>query len=83
MRNEIELRPVQERSFKKAGQQLRAVREAKGLSQERLSLDAVVDQSSLSKVERLGPQLMGWAQLLRLAEVLDCEIAIEFRPRKV
>jgi transcriptional regulator with XRE-family HTH domain len=42
-------------AFSAAGGKIRALREAKELSQERLSFDAEIDQSTLSKVERMGP----------------------------
>jgi transcriptional regulator with XRE-family HTH domain len=68
----------QTEAFAAAGASIRALREQKGLSQERLSLEANVDQSSLSKVERLGPQSMGWRQLVKLAEALGCVIEVKF-----
>lgn len=65
-----------------AGSRIRALREGKGLSQEALSLNAEVDQSTLSKAERLGPHQLSWSKLLRLAEALDCTIELNFVPRK-
>lgn len=72
----------QAEAFAAAGASIRALRERKGLSQEKLSLDAEVDQSTVSKVERLGPQSMGWAKLVRLAEVLGCVIEVKFTSRE-
>lgn len=72
----------QEAAYVEAGARLRALRQDKGLSQEALSLNAEIDQSTLSKVERLGPQVVGWRKLAQVAEALDCIIEVNFRPRK-
>lgn len=80
--NPIPVAADQDEAFVAAGQMLRALREQKSLSQEKLAGDAGVDQSGLSKVERLGPQLLNWTRLVRVAEALDCVIEINFRPRK-
>jgi transcriptional regulator with XRE-family HTH domain len=72
----------QQQAFIAAGARLRALREAKGLSQEALSLRAEVDQSTLSKVERLGPNQMSWSNILRVAEALGCVIELNFVPKK-
>jgi transcriptional regulator with XRE-family HTH domain len=68
-------------AFVAAGNQLRTLREQKGLSQEKLAIEAGVDQSGLSKIERIGPQLSNWGRLIRIAQALDCTIEINFRPR--
>jgi len=72
---------TQDDALRAAGAQLRALREARGMSQEDLSLDADVDQSTLSKMERLGPQAVSWSKLIKVADVLGCVIEISFRSR--
>jgi transcriptional regulator with XRE-family HTH domain len=64
-----------------AGQRLRKMREQREMSQEKLSIAADVDQSKLSKAERLGPQYVSVAKLASIAEVLDCILEIDFRPK--
>jgi transcriptional regulator with XRE-family HTH domain len=70
----------QDQAYRDAGQQLRAARVASGLSQEALAMEANVDQSTLSKLERLGPQVMGWRKLEALAEALGCIVRISIEP---
>jgi transcriptional regulator with XRE-family HTH domain len=78
---ELNLSAEQNAAFVAAGNQLRTLREQKGLSQEKLAAEAGVDQSGLSKVERLGPQLFGWTVLIRIAQALGCTVEISFRPK--
>jgi transcriptional regulator with XRE-family HTH domain len=77
--SELNMTAEQNAAFVAAGNQLRALREQKGLSQEKLAAQAGVDQSRLSKVERLGPQQFNWTGLIRVAEALDCVMEINFR----
>jgi transcriptional regulator with XRE-family HTH domain len=72
---------TQEEIFKVAGGTLREIREAKGKSQEDVSYEIGMDQSSYSKVERQGPQATSWSKLLRIAQTLDCTIEISFKPK--
>jgi transcriptional regulator with XRE-family HTH domain len=72
---------TQDEAFVKAGKSIRKARESKGLSQEAAALKASVDQSTLSKAERLGPQELSWNKLRKVAEVLDCIIEVNFHPR--
>lgn len=51
------------------GQRIRRLRQGKGLSQDRLALEAHVDQSGLSKFER-GSRGLGRVPLERIARVL-------------
>jgi transcriptional regulator with XRE-family HTH domain len=69
----------QQAAFVSAGQKLRKLREQKGLSQEDLAFEAKVDQSTLSKVERLGPQNISLAKLIAIADKLNCIVEIDFR----
>jgi transcriptional regulator with XRE-family HTH domain len=77
----LNLSAEQTAAFVAAGNQLRTLREQKGVSQETLAADAGVDQSGLSKIERIGPQLASWGRLVRIAQALDCTIEINFRPK--
>jgi len=58
---------------------LRALRKAAGLSQERLSLDADLDRSYVSQIERAvgNPSLQ---VLAILAETLHCDVAALLAP---
>jgi hypothetical protein len=67
---------------KSAGERLRELRIASGKSQEAISFAANLDQSTLSKVERLGPGAVGWARFCRIAQVLGYEAEVTLRPGK-
>ncbi len=73
---------MQEDLDKRAGERLRELRIASGKSQEAISFAANLDQSTLSKVERLGPGAVGWARFCRLAEVLGYEVEVTLRATK-
>ncbi len=64
---------------KAAGAALRELRQRAGLSQEELADTANVDQSLLSKVERLGPGSVGWTRFCRIAHELGYEVEISFK----
>jgi transcriptional regulator with XRE-family HTH domain len=64
---------------KAAGAALRELRKDAGLSQEELAAAANVDQSILSKVERLGPSAVRWAQFCRIARELGYGVEISFK----
>lgn len=72
----------QELAMKAAGERLKAMRERAGLSQEALALNINYDQSSLSKVERVGPHKVSWSKLFAIAEKLGCVVEVNFRPRE-
>ena len=63
-----------ERQLEEIGNKVRRLRVQKGLSQDRLALEAHVDQSGLSKFER-GNKGLGKVPLTRIANVLG--IALE------
>ena len=63
-----------------AGAKLKELRQAAGMSQEEVSFAGNIDQSTLSKVERLGPSAIGWTRFCKLAEALGHEVEIVFRP---
>jgi transcriptional regulator with XRE-family HTH domain len=63
-----------------AGAKLKELRQLAGKSQEGVCLAADVDQSTLSKVERLGPVAIGWGRFCRLAESLGFNVEVVFRP---
>ncbi|MCG3777281.1 MAG: hypothetical protein JW395_4159 [Nitrospira sp.] len=65
-----------------AGLHLKELRQNAGKSQEDLSFSASVDQSTLSKVERIGPSAVSWPRFVRIAQQLGCEVEISFRPVK-
>jgi transcriptional regulator with XRE-family HTH domain len=56
--------------LRKLGAQVRQARQSKGLSQEQLAVDAVLDRSYLSGIE-LGKHNMTLMNLVKLAEALD------------
>jgi len=64
-----------------AGSALRELRERSGLSQEDLAIDANVDQSRLSKIERFGPSATGWRSFCRIASALGMIVEVSFRPK--
>lgn len=72
-----------------AGASIREIRQENGLSQEQLAMDAGIDQSTLSKIERIGPHVTSWRTLFAILDVLGCEATIlisklediEVRPR--
>lgn len=57
------------------GSRIRRLRQQQGLTQDRLSLKARVDQSGLSKLERLKERRWGPVPLTRLAEALGLTFA--------
>jgi transcriptional regulator with XRE-family HTH domain len=63
------------------GRNLRRLRVATGLSQENLAVDAEVDRTYVSRVER-GRENPTVAVLERLAEAMGSEIVEFFRPMK-
>lgn len=72
----------QDEAMKTAGAKLRQLREHRRMSQEDLSFEASIDQSTLSKVERLGPHLASWKKILKIAEALDCVLEVTLSPKK-
>ena len=70
----------QDEAWRTAGQRIRDARVAAGLSQEDLAIEADWDQSTLSKVERLGPQIVSTRKLEALAAALGCVVDVTFRP---
>lgn len=58
-----------ERQLEEIGSKVRRLRTQKGLSQDRLALEAHIDQSGLSKFER-GNKGLGRVPLTRIAAVL-------------
>jgi transcriptional regulator with XRE-family HTH domain len=73
---------VTEESLKQAGAQLRRIREARNKSQEDVAFASTVDQSTYSKIERLGPQVVSWPKFLRILDALDLDIEVSFKSRK-
>lgn len=72
--------PDQHRRLRKQlAQQVRACRKARGWSQEKLALEADVDRTYVSQIEREvgNPSL---AVIVRLADALNCRVDIGFAP---
>ena len=67
----------QEEADRAAGAALRARRTALGMSQEELALRAELDQSLLSKIERLGPAVVSWGRFCRVAQALGVAVAVQ------
>lgn len=68
---------------KAAGARLRDLRTAMGMSQEALSFAAEIDQSTLSKVERLGPRVVGWTRFCSILKALGYEAEVSYRPFEI
>ena len=64
----------------RSGQNFKDARLAAGMSQEGVSFEADLDQSTISAVERHGPQEMGWKKLFALSEALGCVIEVKLIP---
>jgi transcriptional regulator with XRE-family HTH domain len=64
-----------ERQLEEIGNKVRRLRIQKGLSQDRLALEAHVDQSGLSKFER-GNRGLGKIPLTRIASVLGIPLEV-------
>ncbi|MCU0448020.1 MAG: helix-turn-helix domain-containing protein [Microscillaceae bacterium] len=56
------------------GNQIRELRKTKGLSQERLALEADVDRSYIGGIER-GERNVSFLTLIKIAICLDCDVA--------
>jgi DNA-binding XRE family transcriptional regulator len=67
---------------KHAGSQLKQLREELKIPQEKISLEAGVDQSTLSKVERIGPQTISLKSFYALAAELDATVEIRILSRQ-
>jgi transcriptional regulator with XRE-family HTH domain len=64
-----------------SGARIKKLREAAG-SQESIALQAGIDQSALSKVERQGPQTTSWTKLFALADSLGCVVEFHLTPKR-
>lgn len=73
--------PEQQAANQEAGKRLREIRQKAGMSQEDVSFAAEIDQSALSKAERLGPQVVSWQKLFAIADALGCLVEVSFRPK--
>lgn len=71
----------QEQAYRLAGQRIKEARWAADLSQQALSMNAELDQSTVSKVERQGPHAVSWKNLNAVAEALGCVVEVTFRPK--
>ena len=60
---------------------LRDLRQKAGRSQEDVSIDVDMDQSTLSKLERLGPAAVGWTKFCRVADALGYRVEVSLRPK--
>ena len=56
--------------LERLGEKIKRLRQSRGLSQDRLAIEANVDQSGLSKFERGKERKMGETPLRRIARVL-------------
>lgn len=64
----------------RAGAALRRLRQESSMSQESVADEAGVDQSMLSKIERIGPGAAGWQRFCRVAAALGYEVEICLKP---
>ena len=67
--------------WKASGARLRELRQAAGLSQEALSINVDMDQSTLSKMERVGLHLGSRKRIAEIAEELGVRVRIVIRDR--
>ena len=74
---------TQDELDKAAGAALRGLREKASRSQEDLSIEIGMDQSTLSKVERLGPSAATWTRFCKIAHALGHDVEIVLRPALV
>jgi len=72
---------TQDEANREAGGLIRQLRQSAGLSQEDLSFEANIDQSTLSKLERIGPQAVSWQKLFSLADALGCVVEVKLVPK--
>lgn len=75
----MKIKELQDEANRRFGNLLKETRQNAGMSQEDLAFSAGIDQSTLSKVERSGPQAISWGKLLSLAEALGCTVEITLR----
>lgn len=71
----------QDEANRESGARLRDARQRTGKSQEDISFAAGIDQSALSKVERLGPQAVTWKKLFAIANAMGLVVEVTFRER--
>jgi transcriptional regulator with XRE-family HTH domain len=71
---------MQDELDKKAGAAIRDIRKKLGRSQEDVSIEVDMDQSTLSKVERLGPAGLGWKRFCDVVQALGYEAEVVFHP---
>jgi transcriptional regulator with XRE-family HTH domain len=67
---------------KKAGAALRDIRTKLGRSQEDISIEIDLDQSTLSKVERLGPAAVSWKRFCDVVKALGYEAEVVLHPAR-
>lgn len=67
--------------WRASGARLRELRQAAGLSQEALSIGVDMDQSTLSKMERMGLHLGSRKRIAEIAEELGVRVRIVIRDR--
>lgn len=78
-KEEEHLSPEQLEIFEAAGAAIKQARVTAGLSQEDISAASGIDQSNLSKVERLGAHVVSLKKLSDLAESLGYVVDISLR----
>ena len=71
----------QAEAWRASGARLRELRQAAGLSQEALSIGVDMDQSTLSKMERMGLHLGSRKRIAEIAEELGARVRIVIRDR--
>ncbi len=63
---------IQDEMLRKSGQLICELRNQAGMTQEDLAFESGIDQSKISQIERLGPQVVSWRKFLSLVEALNC-----------
>jgi transcriptional regulator with XRE-family HTH domain len=67
------------KSLVQIGSRIRAIREARGISQEQMAMDAGLDRACYGRIER-GEVNVAALNLLKIAETLEAEVG-EFFPK--
>lgn len=64
-----------------SGSRIRQLRIEQKKSQEDVAFSAGIDQSTYSKIERVGPQIVSWKKLEAVAEALGYVVEVSFKPK--
>lgn len=72
----------QQRAAEKVGARVKQLREYRGIFQETFAEQCGTSQQYISAIEN-GTKVPSIKQLLRIADVLDCEFEVVFKPKEL